>query len=101
MRWTNRRGGSETFLKAGQREPALPVDVLSMHPTFCRGRLLSHAGRAMKPKSMRSIAFPEDGRTSPAWLGLMVTLILRYAAIVVFELARSICSQRTSLAVPD
>jgi hypothetical protein len=42
----------------------------------------------MKLKSKRSISFPEDGQTRPAWLGLMVTLMVCYAAIVVFALSR-------------
>jgi hypothetical protein len=42
----------------------------------------------MKFKSKRSISFPEDGQTPLAWLGLMVTLMVCYAAIIVFGLSR-------------
>jgi hypothetical protein len=47
----------------------------------------------MKLKSKRSISFPEDGQTPPAWLTLTVTLMVCYATIVAFGLLRpSICS---------
>ena len=43
----------------------------------------------MKPKSKRSIPFPEDGQTPPAWLTLTVTLMICYATIVAFGLLRA------------
>ena len=45
---------------------------------------------AMKPKSKRSISFPEDGQTPPAWLTLTVTLMICYATIVAFGLLRAV-----------
>ena len=44
----------------------------------------------MKLKSKRSIFFPEDGQTPPAWLTLTVTLMVCYATIVAFGLLRAL-----------
>ena len=44
----------------------------------------------MKLKSKRSISFPEDGKTPPAWLTLTVTLMVCYATIVAFGLLRAL-----------
>jgi hypothetical protein len=40
----------------------------------------------MKLKSKRSISFPEDGQTPPAWLALTLTLMICYSTIVVLGL---------------
>jgi hypothetical protein len=44
----------------------------------------------MKPKSKRSISFPEDGQTPAAWLTLTVTLMICYATIGTFGVLRAV-----------
>ena len=52
-------------------------------------RTLQRAG-AMKPKSRRTISFPEDRQTPRAWLTLTFTLMICYATIVAFGLLRAV-----------
>ena len=54
-----------------------------------RVRTLQRAG-AMKPKSRRTISFPEDRQTPRAWLTLTFTLMICYATIVAFGLLRAV-----------
>jgi hypothetical protein len=66
---------------------------LCMHqyaPHVSLGLSAVHGAGAMKPKSKRTISFPEDRQTPPAWLTLTVTLMICYATIVAFGLLRAV-----------
>ena len=67
-----------------------PIKVMSMYLNVSLGALLRAELCAMKLKSKRSISFPEDGQTPPAWLTLTVTLMVCYATIVAFGLLRAL-----------